>query len=217
MITVEKALRRNAPVVGQEAGQVSERAAEVAVAAEALGARDGRRVQHRDAPPPEPAHEIDILHQGDRREPAHGVVKRARNEKALVAIGQAEQPAAQRDGGFENAGAERRLSASRKRKAAAASSPFLMKACASSVHPLFERRVGMEEQAARALRAVAAPARNCWPRPRSHWMTVAPASSAILRVASVGAAVADDDFAHDPVDRRIEDRKERGRQVSWRR
>ena len=61
-IAFSEDLRRNAPVIGHETRQVAERAPEIAIALEALGACNGRRFQHCDAPSSEPLYDVDILH-----------------------------------------------------------------------------------------------------------------------------------------------------------
>ena len=49
----------------------------------------------------EAAHEIDILHQRQRRKPADRVVERAGDQQALVAIGQRQHAAAPGDDALE--------------------------------------------------------------------------------------------------------------------
>ena len=52
--------------------------------------------------------EIDILHQRERAKPADLIVEAARNEQSLVAIGQSEQPHAQRDPALDERAPARR-------------------------------------------------------------------------------------------------------------
>ena len=215
-------VRRHAQRVERQAEQIARRAAHVAVAAKALRAGHGARiaaVTMRRRPSRRTRSTSSIS--GSGRIAADLVVEPLRDQQPLVAVGQAQQAQRSATSRSSRRGlSPRRRARSGRPPRAGGRRPLStrsMKADASRSQP-GSRTVSACRNSSQGKRARAAPAASCEPRPparRTQFGAGADRRSRAVR--SLRAAIDDDHLAHEPIDGRRHQRRQRLRPASSRR